>query len=115
MRISYFFSNCFLCARWVQFLFLRTSFCDDFRFPLSADFFLPFLFFSFCSTDDDTAEYLYDILTSANDSPSWVTQERRVTVGAIQGALQGLRGNGKVYEERVAEALAALQPPPSAT
>src|ERR1700691_1809578 len=66
----------------------------------------PFCFlFLFCSTDEDTAEYLFDVLSSANDDPSWLTQERRVTVATIQGALQGLRGIGKGYEERVAEAL----------
>jgi predicted RNA polymerase sigma factor len=70
--------------------------------------------FPFCSTDEDTAEYLYDILSSANDDSPWLTQERRVIVGAIQGALQGLRGIGKVYEERVAEALATFQLPPPA-
>jgi hypothetical protein len=73
-----------------------------------------FAFLSFCSTDEDTAEYLFDVLSSANEDPSWLNQECRVTVGAIQGALQGLRGIGKVYEERVAEALATLQPPPRA-
>jgi len=65
-------------------------------------------------SDEDTAEYLFDVLSSANDDPSWLTQERRVTVASIQGALQGLRGIGKGYEERVAEALATLQPPPPA-
>jgi hypothetical protein len=64
---------------------------------------------SFCSTDEDTAEYLYDILSIANYS-SWITQERHVTVGAIQEKLQGQRSFGKVYEERVAGALATLRP-----
>jgi len=64
-------------------------------------------------SDEDTAEYLYDVLSSAKeDYSSWLTQERHVTVSVIQGALQGLRDNGKVYEERVAEALATLQLPP---
>jgi len=75
-----------------------------------------FLFlFPFCSTDEDTAEYLYDVLSSANDDSSpWFAQERRVVVDAIQGALQGLRGIGKVYEERVGEALATFQLAPPA-
>lgn len=65
--------------------------------------------FLFCSTDEDTAEYLFDVLSSTNDdASSRLTQERRFTVGAIHGALQGLRGTGKGYEERVAEALAML-------
>ena len=71
-----------------------------------------FALLSFCSTDEDTAEYLFDILSSASEDPSRLNQECRVTVGAIQGALEGLRGIGKVYEERVAEALATLQTPP---
>jgi hypothetical protein len=71
--------------------------------------------FPFCSTDEDTAEYLYDVLSFANDDSSpWFAQERRVVVSAIQGALQGLRGIGKVYEERVAEALATFQLAPPA-
>ncbi|KIM89117.1 hypothetical protein PILCRDRAFT_813027 [Piloderma croceum F 1598] len=80
------------------------------HFPFLAS--IVFFPFPFCSTDEDTAEYLYDVLSSANDdSSSWLTQERRVIVGAIQGALQGFRGIGKVYEERVAEALATFQLP----
>lgn len=66
-------------------------------------------------SDEDTAEYLYDVLSSANDDSSpWFAQERRVVVDAIQGALQGLRGIGKVYEERVGEALATFQLAPPA-
>jgi hypothetical protein len=63
-------------------------------------------------TDADTAEYLYDLLLAANDDPSWQMQERRVIVGRIGDALRGLRGNGKIYEERVAEALATLSTAP---
>jgi hypothetical protein len=76
-------------------------------------FLLPF--FSLCSTDIDTAEYLYDVLAANNDNgPSqWLlTQGRRVIVGKLREALHGLRGHGKVYEERVAEALAMVSPPP---
>jgi len=65
-------------------------------------------------SDEDTAEYLYDVLSSTNDYSPWLTQERRVIVGAIQDALQGFRGIGKVYEERVAEALATFQLSPPA-
>jgi len=66
-------------------------------------------------SDIDTAEYLYDVLAANNDNgPSqWLlTQGRRVIVGKLREALHGLRGHGKVYEERVAEALAMLSPLP---
>jgi len=122
MRISCFLSTSFLSMR-VAFNFsvLRVVvclFCDIFNGLLICYTISPplafgcFLFLSFCSTDEDTAEYLYDVLSSASDNTSpWLTQERHVVVGAIQGALEGLRGIGKVYEERVAEALATLQLP----
>lgn len=69
--------------------------------------FFSFLSISFLLTDEDTAEYLFDVLSSKEDRSSWLAQGRRVTVVAIQDALRGLRG-AKVYEERVAEALATL-------
>jgi len=76
-------------------------------------------FLPFCSTDEDTAEYLVDLLSSANDpASSWLfTQERHVAVGAIRSTLEGLRGIGKSYEERVVQALGVLQaqPAPPAT
>jgi hypothetical protein len=125
MRISCFLFN-FLVLRVVFrfFLFLLDGrlffFCDILNGPLivtllpAFPFLVSVLFFSFCSTDEDTAEYLYDVLSSTNDYSPWLTQERRVIVGAIQDALQGFRGIGKVYEERVAEALATFQLSPPA-
>lgn len=54
------------------------------------------------STDDDTANYLYDALT-AKDSPSQrLVQEGQITAQAIRGALQELGDTHDVYEERVA-------------
>ncbi|KAJ7695645.1 hypothetical protein B0H17DRAFT_1054978 [Mycena rosella] len=59
-------------------------------------------------SDDDTAEYLYGVLPAA-----WLTKHG-VTVPGIAGALQQARdpSSGGVFEERVAQVLAGLGPPP---
>ncbi|KAJ6559099.1 hypothetical protein DFH09DRAFT_1316862 [Mycena vulgaris] len=59
-------------------------------------------------SDSDTAQYLHDHLPSA-----WLTKHD-VTVSKIAGALQQAQdpSHGLVFEERVAQALAALGPPP---
>lgn len=66
------------------------------------------------STDDDTAEYLYDAITAKGSLSQWLVQERQITAQAIRRTLQELRDTSQVYEERVAAVWAMLTSRPRA-